>query len=675
MANKRSIVEILINAKDSTANAFRSAGAKLSGLKEQIFSMKAAVAAFAAFVIEKIGHELVDAFAKHEAAIISLNTALRVTGRYSEDGTRAIQAMSEQMQELTTVSADAATQVSATVAQLAMTLTPDQLARVQQAAIGLSQTFGMDLQTAAILAGKAISGEKDVLARYNISLDNASTEQERFNLLMKKTAPLFEVAKGSAQSLLGQLDQTKNAWEDEKTVLGGVVVQMLGLDKQGHSLRDMMKDLVEWTKAHTAAIVKWGRVLGDALYFQLQISGLLIHVFFDLGRTIIDTLILALDALPRFFVFLGDKLVDGMNVLIGKINEHLPDMLKLTLIDHASNPIANGVRDTWTAAIDQIKNNFSDIGTSIDNVKDAYHDMRDDMKKPVDAKVIVTATTAGGGKNLHVDPSIAAERAAKELIAQAGVLVAKQEAGLIGGDEFNQQADTMVKKLYAIKDAGGLVDDTMIQLGQAIKGVNGHMQDLSMVASPHDNFMQAFRKSTVDAYDMILDFDTELANTTMNTLQSFGQEATAAFGQLTKGGKDAGKAFESAMIDAIGSVADGFAQLFAARAVAELAAGIATFPAGAHHFAAAGEFFAAAALMGAIGGAIHGAASRAGGGGGGGGPQDVQNGRNDAAANQPPDATVVIQGGLLDMSDPRQAEALAGAIGELSGRRVIIKQG
>jgi hypothetical protein len=37
------------------------------------------------------------------------------------------------------------------------------------------------------------------------------------------------------------------------------------------------------------------------------------------------------------------------------------------------------------------------------------------------------------------------------------------------------------------------------------------------------------------------------------------------------------------------------------------------------------------------------------------------------------EAKLIIQGGLLDMSDPRQASALGRAIGELSGRRVILQ--
>ena len=39
------------------------------------------------------------------------------------------------------------------------------------------------------------------------------------------------------------------------------------------------------------------------------------------------------------------------------------------------------------------------------------------------------------------------------------------------------------------------------------------------------------------------------------------------------------------------------------------------------------------------------------------------------------EATLIIEGGLLDMSDPRQSDALARALESLSGRRVTIVGG
>lgn len=64
-----------------------------------------------------------------------------------------------------------------------------------------------------------------------------------------------------------------------------------------------------------------------------------------------------------------------------------------------------------------------------------------------------------------------------------------------------------------------------------------------------------------------------------------------------------------------------------------------------------------------------------GGGGGGGGLGAAGFAQQRDETSDRGEATIVVQGGLLDMSDPRQANALADAIAELSGRRVIIVGG
>lgn len=64
-------------------------------------------------------------------------------------------------------------------------------------------------------------------------------------------------------------------------------------------------------------------------------------------------------------------------------------------------------------------------------------------------------------------------------------------------------------------------------------------------------------------------------------------------------------------------------------------------------------------------------------GGGGGGRSGAGAGSAETQREQLEDqrgaAEIVIQGGLLDMSDPRQADALSSAINDLDGRRVTIR--
>src|SRR5258706_10476833 len=117
MGATRTIVEILLQAKDLTGRAFTGALGRLRSFKDSIFSLQTAVAGFVAFVTTRVVGQVIKAFADQEQAIIRLNTALRVTGRYTEDGSKKIQDMATEMQRLTTVSDEAALGVSATLAQ------------------------------------------------------------------------------------------------------------------------------------------------------------------------------------------------------------------------------------------------------------------------------------------------------------------------------------------------------------------------------------------------------------------------------------------------------------------------------------------------------------------------------------------------------------------------------
>lgn len=85
--------------------------------------------------------------------------------------------------------------------------------------------------------------------------------------------------------------------------------------------------------------------------------------------------------------------------------------------------------------------------------------------------------------------------------------------------------------------------------------------------------------------------------------------------------------------------------------------------------------FARAARLFAIGTAQTAAGQlfSGGGGGGGGGLGGGSFSQQQQEAGEGGEGTIIIQGGLLDVSDPRQADALADALNELRGRRVIIQ--
>lgn len=205
------------------------------------------------------------------------------------------------------------------------------------------------------------------------------------------------------------------------------------------------------------------------------------------------------------------------------------------------------------------------------------------------------------------------------------------------------------------------------QLPQHIEGpeLGGAATD---ALGPWEKFRQAIQMAGYEMLQVTTNTET-LAEVTggilLNAVQDFGGAMEGVGAAAVDASTSMGEAFQNAMLGALASVARGFAQFYTAKAVAAFAEGLAGNPAA---FGAAAKYLAAASMMSVVAGMA--AASASGGGGGGGASGRAGKGLEGAAQSE---ATIIIQGGLLDMSDPKQADALADAIGQLSGRRVTIK--
>ncbi len=162
-------------------------------------------------------------------------------------------------------------------------------------------------------------------------------------------------------------------------------------------------------------------------------------------------------------------------------------------------------------------------------------------------------------------------------------------------------------------------------------------------------------------------FGRGLAAITLMFAEDFTSAINDAFEAFVSGSGNAAKAFAAGMLKAISNVAKAQAKLMLAKAAGALGEGLLGNPAA---FAAAAKFFAAAAAFSALAGAIGGAAG--GGGGGAGGVGDRSSGIG--GADEKGTLIFKIEGGFLDMSDPRQEEAMRNALGDISGRRVVVEQ-
>jgi len=182
-----------------------------------------------------------------------------------------------------------------------------------------------------------------------------------------------------------------------------------------------------------------------------------------------------------------------------------------------------------------------------------------------------------------------------------------------------------------------------------------------------NTFFAGVGNAIVEAYGELESFDSLLSSITTNTLGAFAQAAGDAFGAMISGSEDAGAAFEGAMLQALAGVAQHFGEYFLGHATAALGAAFLGDPRG---LAAAAKYTAAAGVMFGIAGAARSAASNA--GGGVGGRESAQRETDRFAGSVDNEATLILEGDMLDMSNPKNEQKLARALTKLTGRRVRI---
>ncbi len=170
------------------------------------------------------------AWGQQEEAVQSLRAALMVMGHEGEGALRTLTKRAAELQKITTKGDEAIIAATASIGLLAPALRVDELARAQEAMIGIADTFLKgDVTNAALLMGKSIGSATNALTRYGIQIDVNATQGEKLNQIVEQSVGLFVVSKARTDTLNGALQQMKNAWGDVREAIGRVLEQKTGL--------------------------------------------------------------------------------------------------------------------------------------------------------------------------------------------------------------------------------------------------------------------------------------------------------------------------------------------------------------------------------------------------------------------------------------------------------------
>ena len=155
------MAEIDVDLNIETKKALKS----VDGIKSAFKALGAVAAAAAgAFTIKKV----VEAAAKQEQAIKSLNTALALTGDFSEENSKRFQEFAAELQKNSTVGDEVS--LSMVALTKSMGATNEQTEKIIQAAADLSAVTGESLETSVRNITKTLGGLKGELGKPNLSL-------------------------------------------------------------------------------------------------------------------------------------------------------------------------------------------------------------------------------------------------------------------------------------------------------------------------------------------------------------------------------------------------------------------------------------------------------------------------------------------------------------------------
>jgi hypothetical protein len=246
-------LQIIVDAKVSQAvkdmkkvdRSIDSTSKTASKLKNSLKSLAGPVAIGAVIAgAIKLGKEVEDAFQVQEKAVAGVNAALKATGQFTSEAAQDIQDFASSLQEVTTVGDE--TTLSMIQTAINMGLTAEQAKEATKQAIGMSEAYGVGLDTALRGTANATLGNYEALTRYLPAIKTANDDAEKAAIVQKQLGDAFAIAEANAKTSSGVQAQLSNSYGDLQETIGQVISQAItpyraNLKKEVESVNQSIK--------------------------------------------------------------------------------------------------------------------------------------------------------------------------------------------------------------------------------------------------------------------------------------------------------------------------------------------------------------------------------------------------------------------------------------------------
>ncbi len=391
-------VDLVLNAKTKKAEK------AVDGLKTALKGLGAvAAAAASAFAFKKV----VEAANKQEQAIKSLNTALAVTGEFSEENSKRFQEFASELQKNSTVGDE----VSLSLIGLAKSMgaTNDQTEQIIQAAADMSAMTGETLEGSVKNLAKTLGGLKGELGETQPELAGLTAEQLKAGKAIDIISQKYEgAAKSMTQTFGGSIDQATNSFGDLLEEVGFLItknpifIKAINLSAKafarlGEFISDNRDTIINYTVKAIAGAVKGFSVLTEAI--SPVIAGLKV-----LGDIIVDGILVYFSSWAVIAVNVADTIIkafksivnlgfEPFNAAVGAVGSGLNALgiisdEQLTSLDKSLKDLN---ADSETSGLEALKQDIEafnkaaleglDQSTNLDNLSNNLYD----TKKSIDS--------------------------------------------------------------------------------------------------------------------------------------------------------------------------------------------------------------------------------------------------------------------------------------------------
>jgi len=207
----RVAIEKLRNAHKRATAQTRILGGAFSVLRSKLL-----IFSFGAGLASKAILDQVKAFGIQQDSVERLAVA------FGQDGARALDDYSSELQKVTTFGDEVTNVAMATIGMYGASA--EATMKLTKGTMDLATALGMDLVGASQLVAKTIGSSTNALSRYGITIDATASQEEK---AAQATAELERVFGGLAEAMArttqGQITQAQNALGDLQEVVGGLL--------------------------------------------------------------------------------------------------------------------------------------------------------------------------------------------------------------------------------------------------------------------------------------------------------------------------------------------------------------------------------------------------------------------------------------------------------------------